>query len=163
MYDFWGPFSLKKSAFVLNRCGISSLVRSLSHVRLLVTPWTAALQASLSFTVSQSLFKLLSIESVTLSRHLILPTPAWSHARWHQIPLTKQRLQLVFTKILTKHRNVTVPHERRQKKVRDLERAPPLCRAGGSCLSWEVSCSSWSPSKDPCPSQSVPNIWLVVV
>ena len=39
-------------------------VRSLSHVRLFMTPWTAAHQASLSFTVSQSLLKLMSIESV---------------------------------------------------------------------------------------------------
>ena len=134
---------------MLNQSGISSLVWSLSHVRLLVTPWIAALQASLSFTVSQSLFKLLSIESVMLFSHLILPTPAG----WHWIPLMKKRFQLVFTKILTNHRNVTVPPERQQKKrVRDLERAPPLCRAGGSCLSWEVSSSSWSPSKAPYPS-----------
>ena len=45
----------------------------LSLVRLFVTPWTAAHQASLSFTVSQSLFKLIiSIESVMPSNHLIL-------------------------------------------------------------------------------------------
>ena len=37
-----------------------------------LTPWTAALQASLSFTISQSLFKLTSIESVMPSNHLIL-------------------------------------------------------------------------------------------
>ena len=37
-----------------------------------VTPWTAACQASLSFTVSQSLFKLMSIDSVMPSNHLIL-------------------------------------------------------------------------------------------
>ena len=39
-------------------------VQSLSHVRLFVTPWTAARQASLSLTNSQGLFKLMSIESV---------------------------------------------------------------------------------------------------
>ena len=38
-------------------------------------PWTAALQASLSFPISQSLFKLLSIESVMLSNHVILCCP----------------------------------------------------------------------------------------
>ena len=43
---------------------------SLSHVQLFVTPWTAALQASLSFTISQSLLKLMSIESVMPSNHL---------------------------------------------------------------------------------------------
>ena len=37
-----------------------------------MTPWTAARQASLSFTISQSLFKLMSIESVMPSNHLIL-------------------------------------------------------------------------------------------
>ena len=41
----------------------------------LLTPWTAARQASLSFTISQSLLKLMSIESVTPSNHLILCHP----------------------------------------------------------------------------------------
>ena len=49
-----------------------SLVQSLSHVWLFVTPWTAACQASLSITNSQSLLKLMSIESVMPSNHLIL-------------------------------------------------------------------------------------------
>ena len=49
-----------------------SSVQSLSHVRLFVTPWTAARQASLSITSSQSLLKLMSIESVMPSSHLIL-------------------------------------------------------------------------------------------
>ena len=52
-----------------------SSVQSLSHVRLFVTPWTAACQASLSITNSQSLFKLTSIESVMPSNHLILCRP----------------------------------------------------------------------------------------
>ena len=46
--------------------------QSLSHVRLFATPWTAALQASLSITVSQSLLKFMSTELVILSNHLIL-------------------------------------------------------------------------------------------
>ena len=46
-------------------------VQSLSCVGLFVTPWTAACQASLSITNSQSLFKLMSIESVMPSIHLI--------------------------------------------------------------------------------------------
>ena len=41
-----------------------SSVQSLSHIRLFVTPWTAACQASLSFTNSWSLLKLMSVESV---------------------------------------------------------------------------------------------------
>ena len=48
---------------------------SLSHVQLFVTPWTAAHQASLSFTISQSLLKFKSIELVMLSNHLILCSP----------------------------------------------------------------------------------------
>ena len=44
----------------------------LSHVRLFATPWTAAHQASLSITNSQSLLKLMSIELVMPSNHLIL-------------------------------------------------------------------------------------------
>ena len=55
-------------------CWISS-VQSLNHVRLLLIPWTAALQASLSFANSQSLLKLMSIESVMPSHHLILCRP----------------------------------------------------------------------------------------
>ena len=50
-------------------------VQSLSHVRLFVTPWTAACQASLSITNSRSLLKLMSIESVMPSYHLILCHP----------------------------------------------------------------------------------------
>ena len=52
-----------------------SSVQSLSHVRLFVTPWTAARQTSLSITNSQSLPKLMSIESVMPSNHLILCHP----------------------------------------------------------------------------------------
>ena len=52
-----------------------SLVQLISHDRLLVTPWTAARQASLSITNSWSLLKLISIESVTPSNHLILSCP----------------------------------------------------------------------------------------
>ena len=54
--------------------GFSSL-QSLSRVRLFVTPWTAARQASLSFTNSWSLLKLTSIKSVMPSNHLILCRP----------------------------------------------------------------------------------------
>ena len=52
-----------------------SSVQSLSHVWLLATPWTAACQASLSITNSQSLLKLMSIESVKPSNYLILCRP----------------------------------------------------------------------------------------
>ena len=52
-----------------------SLVQSLSRVQLIATPWTAAHQVSLSITNSQSLLKLMSIESVMPSNHLILCCP----------------------------------------------------------------------------------------
>ena len=50
-------------------------VQLLSRVWLFVTPWTAACQASLSFTISWSLLKLMSIESMMPSKHLILWCP----------------------------------------------------------------------------------------
>ena len=52
----------------LNPC----LFQSLSCVQLFVTPWTAACRAALFFTISRSLLKLVSIESVMPSDHLIL-------------------------------------------------------------------------------------------
>ena len=52
-----------------------SSVQSLSHVRLFVTPWTAARQASLSTTNSRNLLKLLSVMVVMPSNHLILCRP----------------------------------------------------------------------------------------
>ena len=52
-----------------------SSIHSLSRVRLFVTPWTAARQASLSITNSQSLLKVMCIKSVIPSNHLILCCP----------------------------------------------------------------------------------------
>ena len=51
------------------------VVHSLRHAQLLENAWTAARQASLSFTISRSLLKLVSIESVMPSKHLILCRP----------------------------------------------------------------------------------------
>ena len=56
------------------RVSFTSL-QTLSHVQLFVTPWTAARQASLSITNCQSLLKLMSIELVIPSNHLILCHP----------------------------------------------------------------------------------------
>ena len=58
-----------------NKIRCMSSVQSLSRVRLFVTPWTAARQASLSITRSWSLLKLMSIKSVMPSSHLILCHP----------------------------------------------------------------------------------------
>ena len=52
------------------------VVQSLSHVQLFATPWTAAHQASLSFTISQRLLRLTSFESMMPSNHLILLPPS---------------------------------------------------------------------------------------
>ena len=54
---------------------VNIVVLSLSHIWLFVTPWTVAHQASLSFTISWSLPKLMSIELVMPSNHLILCRP----------------------------------------------------------------------------------------
>ena len=54
---------------------VSFVVHSLSDVQLFVTPWTVAHQASLSFTVSWSLFKLLSTDLMKQANHLILCHP----------------------------------------------------------------------------------------
>ena len=53
-----------------------SSVQSLSRVQLFATPWTAACQASLSITSSQNLLKLMPIELVMPSNHLILSSPS---------------------------------------------------------------------------------------
>ena len=51
---------------ILSVFSVALIVQSLSHVRLFATPWTVAHQPSLSFTISQSLLKLMSIELVML-------------------------------------------------------------------------------------------------
>ena len=59
-----------------NTCqGVDVVVQSLSRVRLFVTPWTAARQASLSITNSQSSLRLTCIKLVMPSNHLILCRP----------------------------------------------------------------------------------------
>ena len=66
---------LKLNSVLISDPSQFSSVQLLSHVWLFVTPWTAACQASLSIANFQSLLKLMSIESVTLSNHLILCHP----------------------------------------------------------------------------------------
>ena len=61
--------------FILWKLDLSLVVQSPSCVRLFVTAWTAALQTSLSFTISPSLLRLISIELVMPSNHLILCCP----------------------------------------------------------------------------------------
>ena len=60
---------------------VTVMVQPLSRVPLSVTPWTTAHQAPLSFTISQSLLKFMSVSSVILSNHLIFCCPflLWLH------------------------------------------------------------------------------------
>ena len=67
------PPELRENQLLL--FGVTSSVQSFSCVRPFATPWTATHQASLFFTISQSLLKLMSTESVMPSNHLILCHP----------------------------------------------------------------------------------------
>ena len=68
------PNSFYYCIFVIALRLLSS-VQSLSHIRIFLNPWTGACQASLSIPNSQNLLKLMSIESVMQSNHLILYHP----------------------------------------------------------------------------------------
>ena len=84
-YTQWTINQAQKMKFCcLQQCGWTqrmlcllklSSVQSLHHVQLFVTPWTAACQTSLSITNTRSLLKLMFIESVMPSNHLILCRP----------------------------------------------------------------------------------------
>ena len=71
----WTHQWLDRAPGVCSKRLLTHSVQSLIRVQLFVTPWTAALQASLSITNSQSLLKLMSIASVMPSNHLILCCP----------------------------------------------------------------------------------------
>jgi len=74
----WTTFFLNSPSWPIHLSSfymLASSVQSLSHVRIFATPWTAAQQASLSITNSWSLPKLMSIELVMPSSHLILCHP----------------------------------------------------------------------------------------
>ena len=67
----WTPTCTWKACF----SALIFVVQSLSQVQLFATPWTAAHQGSLSFTISQRLLKLMSIELVMPFNHLVLCRP----------------------------------------------------------------------------------------
>ena len=71
----WTSGSLPHPSFCQTGCREHCVVQLLSRVRLFATPWPTARRASLSFTVSQGLLKLMSIELVMPSNHLILCCP----------------------------------------------------------------------------------------
>ena len=66
----WGLSLWMRFSWVLS-CGLVAVVQTLSCARLFSIPWTAAHHAPLSSTVSQNLLRFMSIESMTLSKHLI--------------------------------------------------------------------------------------------
>ena len=68
-------YGVTKSRTWLKWLSSSSSIWLLSHCQLFATPWNAVIQASLSFTISQSLLKLMSIQLVMLSNQLILCNP----------------------------------------------------------------------------------------
>ena len=77
-FGFWKAFrSLKPRAgrALGELCILVVVVQSLSRVRLSVTPWTRARQASLSFSISRSLLKFMSTELVMPSNHLVFCRP----------------------------------------------------------------------------------------
>ena len=59
----------------IGSCSFTLVVQSLNHVQLFAGPWTTLCHTSLSFTVSQSLLRFMSVESVMLSIHLTLCCP----------------------------------------------------------------------------------------
>ena len=69
---FLGASKLQMHSFIVCRVWVFVVVQSLRCLWLFVTPWTVSCQASLSFTISWSLLKLMFIVSVMPSNHLIL-------------------------------------------------------------------------------------------
>ena len=72
LYVYLTHFAVQQKLTHHHKSTIIEVVQSLGRVQLFATPWTAARQASLSFTISQTLLKLMSVESVMPSNHLIL-------------------------------------------------------------------------------------------
>ena len=71
----WGSGCFQDDSSALHSLFTFSSVQSLSRIQLLATPWTAACQDSLFFTIFQSLLKLMSFESIMPSNYLILCSP----------------------------------------------------------------------------------------
>ena len=105
-------YSLDKNSIFC--CGIFSTVQSLSRVWLFATPWTAARQASLSITNSQSPPKPMSIESVMPSNHLILRRPLLlmpSNLSQHQVFSNESALHIRWPKYWSFSFNISPSNE----------------------------------------------------
>ena len=72
---YWWAHKRYSSFLIVKSSSLLSSVQSLIHVQLFAMPWTAAHQPSLSITNSQSLLKLMTIELVMSSNHLIFCRP----------------------------------------------------------------------------------------
>ena len=75
LYVYLTHFAIKQKLTHHHKSTTVEVAQSLGRVQLFATPWTAARQASLSFTISQSLLKPMSIELVMPPNHLILCHP----------------------------------------------------------------------------------------
>ena len=89
------------------------IVQFLSHVWLFETPWNAARQASLSFTISWSLLKFMTIESVMPSNHLILSCPLLLPSVFSNIRLfsKKSALYIMWSKCWSFSFSISSPKE----------------------------------------------------
>ena len=111
-----------------------SLVQSLSRVWLFATPWTALCQASLSITNSRSPPKLMSVESVMPSNHLILSFPAFNLSQ-HQGLFQWVSCSYQMAKIL---KWLAIPFSSGAHSVRPLHHDLPIlgCPAGMVWFHW---------------------------
>ena len=92
------------------------VVQSFSHVQLFSTPWTAAHQDSLSFTISQSLLRLMCIESVRPSNYLILCYTPLLYPSHHVIHLKLPRCYVTYISIKLKKKYKETRHARTRRK-----------------------------------------------
>ena len=102
------------------------VVHSFSCVQLFAVPWTAAHQDSLSFTISQSLLRLVCIELVRPSNHLILCYTPLLHPSHHVIHLKLPRCYVIYISIKlkknTKTQDIRKTNVRTQRKGKRKEK-----------------------------------------
>ena len=100
-----GEWGNVKIDFLIGRLikSVVFVVQSLNHVQLFATPWTTAHQASLSFTISCSLLKLMSVELAMPSNHLILCLSLLLPSIFPSIRVFSSELALQVIKVLELH------------------------------------------------------------
>ena len=95
---YWNFWDISKLDREKKTSKVEVVVQSLGHVQLFATPWTAAHQASLSFTISRSLLKLMCIELVMPSK-LIELSSCSIHGRLHWMMLEWQTWSLLLPRL----------------------------------------------------------------